>query len=223
MSFEKVEVLERSLKGKGYNRRLRGEGWVPGVFYDQKGTNFMVKIKHNALQKAYRKFKSTQVFELEVDRGGKTESLPCLIWRIKYEPITGAPEHVDFFGVDLDKELTVKVPMVTKGRAKGVVKGGHLMVYREVFDVCAKPADLPEYIEIDITPLGIGKSIHIQDVAMPAGVKSVYEDNYLVLSILAKGALVDHEAELEEEAEAAAAAEGETEGEEEGEEASGEE
>lgn len=203
MSFEKVEVLERSLKGKGYNRRLRGEGWVPGVFYDQKGTNFMVKIKTNALIKAYRKFRDTQVFEMEVERGGKTEALPCLIWRIKYEPITGMPEHVDFFGVDLDKELQVKVPMVTKGKAKGVTQGGKLEIYREVFTVQAKPADLPQKIEIDVTPLGIGKSIHIQDVALPEGVKAVSDDNFLVLSILAKGAVADEEEEGEGEGEGA--------------------
>ncbi|WP_018125079.1 50S ribosomal protein L25 [Desulfovibrio oxyclinae] len=193
-----VKVFERKETGKGPNRRLRSSGFVPGVFYNQKGVNIPVKVPYAPLQKAYAKLRNTQLLDLELERDGKVEKITSLIWRMKYDPVKPLPIHVDFFGVDMEKPLKVTVPFKLEGTAKGVKAGGRLEQYREQCEIIALPSDIPVSIPIDITKLGINARVHIEDVPMPEGVSPQFDDNFAILTILAKGAASGVEDELEE-------------------------
>jgi large subunit ribosomal protein L25 len=190
----KLNVQERAELGKGPNRRLRATGMVPGIYYDAKGANIPVKVEMVPLQKAYAAVGNAQVFELVLERGGKTETMPALLWRVRNEPVKGVPEHVDFFGVDLTKEIKVAVHFELTGTSKGVKLGGVLEQYRDSIEVICKPMDIPESIVIDITDLDVMDSVHIEDVAFPEGVTPVFDENYAVLSVTA----MQEEAEGEE-------------------------
>ncbi len=181
----KLNVQERTELGKGPNRRLRTTGMVPGIYYDAKGTNIAVKVEMIPLQKAYAKLGSAQVFELVLEKGGKTETHPALLWRVRNEPVKGVPEHVDFFGVDLNQEIKIAVHFELVGRSKGVKLGGILEQYRDVIDVICKPMDIPESITIDITEMDVLDSVRIEDVAFPEGVTPVFDENYAVVTIAA--------------------------------------
>ncbi|WP_338669810.1 50S ribosomal protein L25 [Pseudodesulfovibrio methanolicus] len=181
----KLNVQERTELGKGPNRRLRATGMVPGIYYDAKGANIPVKVEMVPLQKAYAAVGNSQVFELVLERGGKTETMPAMLWRVRNEPVKGVPEHVDFFGVDLTKEIKVAVHFELVGSSKGVKLGGVLEQYRDHIEVICKPMDIPESIVIDITDMDIMDHVHIEDVTFPEGVTPVFDENYAVLSITA--------------------------------------
>lgn len=218
MSRITLKAAERKETGKGPNRRLRAQGLIPAVFYNQEGVNIPVKVERVALQKAFGALSNTQLLDLELERDGKTETIPALIWRVKYNPVKPLAIHADLFGVAMDKPLKVVVPFKIVGTAKGVKKGGMLEQYREQCEVVALPGDIPPAIEIDVTNLEVNDRVHIEDVVMPEGVTPISEDNFAVLTILSKGAV----AAMVEAAEADIA-ESEAGAAEEGEEAEGEE
>ncbi len=181
----KLNVQERTKLGKGPNRRLRLEDMVPGIYYDAKGTNIPVKVEMIPLQKAYSALGSAQVFELVLEKDGKTETHASLLWRVRNEPVKGTPEHVDFFGVDLDKTLKVAVHFEVKGAdACAAIKlGGVVEQYRDFIDVVCKPMDIPESIVLDITEMELNDSIRIEDVVFPEGVEPVFDENYAVVAV----------------------------------------
>ncbi len=194
----KLNVQERTELGKGPNRRLRASGMVPGIYYDAKGNNFAVKAEMIPLQKAYAALGNAQVFDLVLEKDGKTETHPSLMWRVRNEPVTGTPEHVDFYGVDLEKEIKVSVHFKIVGRSPGVKLGGKLEQYREVVDVVCKPLDIPAAIELDISTMGLLDSVRIKDVEFPEGVKPVFDENFAILHISAKRVEVAAEGEEDE-------------------------
>lgn len=218
----KLNVQERTKLGKGPNRRLRASGMVPGILYDGKGTNTPVKVELVPLQKAWSTVSNTQVFDLVVEKDGKSETLPALIWRLTHEPIKGFPEHVDFYGVDLDKDVRVTVPFELVGEAVGVKNGGILEQPRDGIDVICKPMAIPESIVIDISELDIMDAIHIEDVEFPEGVIPQFDENFSVASVIEAGPDIEEELEAAAaeaaEAEGLEGEEGEAEGEAEGEE-----
>lgn len=179
-----LNVRPRTDKGKCPCRRLRTKNLIPGIYYNQEGKNIPVLVEMLPLTKLHRKLGSSRVFHLEMDQDGKTESLPSLIKSMQYDPIKSTPIHVDFYGVDLDREIKVDVRVVVEGKAKGIVLGGLLEIFRENVEVICKPLDVPEKIIIDVTDLDIGVNMHISEVQLPAGVRAVFEDNYAVVGVV---------------------------------------
>lgn len=196
----KLNVQERTKLGKGPNRRLRAAGKVPGIYYDAKGSNLPVQVELVPLQKAYEQVGNSQVFELVIEKDGKTETMPALLWRIRYEPILGFPEHVDFFGVNLESEIKVSVPFELVGNAPGVKEGGILQQLRDTVEVICKPMAIPETITIDISGLEIMDSVHLEDISFPEGVTPTFEENYAVITVVPKVEETEEEEVEEEEA-----------------------
>lgn len=197
-----LSVRPRAERGKGTCRRMLAKNLVPGVYYNQKGQNISVVVDMLPLTKLHRKVGSSRVFHLEMDMDGKAESLPSLIWDMQFDPLKSTPIHVDFYGVDLDREIKVDVKVVVEGKAKGIVLGGLLEIFRETLEVICKPLDVPEKIVIDVTDLDLGVNLHIDEIKLPVGVKAVYDDNFAVVGIVAQEA--EEEAKAAEPAAAAA-------------------
>ncbi|MDK2956966.1 MAG: large subunit ribosomal protein [Desulfovibrionales bacterium] len=215
--LQSLSVQERIKKGKGGSRELRRQGFVPGVYYDQKSTNIPVRVMSLPLVKLYEKVGSSRVFDLMIeanpDAAGPISSegkghvkLPALIWDIQYDPVKGYPVHVDFFGVDLDKPIRVMVPVEVKGRARGQEEGGTLVVFRESLEVHALPLAIPESIALDVSGLAINENIHVEQISLPEGVEFTNADEGLaVVGVVAPAAEEVEEEETEEAVEPAAA------------------
>ncbi len=183
--LDTLKVEERTGKGKGPNRRMRVAGKVPGIYYDQKGANLMVQMDRVPLEKAVQRFGSSHVFSLEITRtDGKTETWPSLLWRMKYDPVKSLPVHVDFFGVDLDKEIRVSVPFESTGRPLGEKEGGVLQWFRDSIEVSCKPMDIPESIVLDVSELNINDNISIDQVQFPEGVTPLYDESDEAFSVV---------------------------------------
>lgn len=131
----KLSVTPRSEKGKCPCRRIRTKSLVPGIYYNQQGANIPVQVEILPLTKLHAKLGSSRVFNIEVEQDGKIETLPSLFKSVQYDPIKSTPIHVDFYGVDLDRDIKVDVRVVVEGKAKGIIMGGQLEVFRSSLEV----------------------------------------------------------------------------------------
>ena len=182
-----LNAQKRDTSGKGFNRRLRQEGVIPGVFYTGQGGNISVQMPAAPLNKLFGEVGRTTVFNLEIAEGGKTSLHPVLIWDVQRHPVKNRITHVDFYGVDLDKPVKITVPIEFTGVARGTKVGGVLETYREQVQLVAKPLDMPAKIVLDITSLDLGKTIQVADLELPEGVKAAYDVNYAIVSVLMPG------------------------------------
>lgn len=188
MNIEKtLSVQKREGRGKGPSGRLRSKDLVPGVFYTASGENILVQAKALPLEKLYETVGHTTVFNLEIDNNGQKETHPVLIWQVQRHPYKKLFLHIDYYGVDLHKDVKVDVPVEFVGTSKGVKLGGILETYRESVRLQSKPLDMPKKITIDVSDMNIGDSINVADLKLPENVSAIYDQNFALVSVLAKG------------------------------------
>ncbi len=183
-----LSATRRADLGKGKNRRLRAKQIVPAIFYNSEGMNIPLQVEMPPLQKIYSAVGRTTVFNLEVDDNGQKTMYPAIFWQVQYHPVKGVFSHIDFYGVDLEKELKIRIPLEFIGTAKGTKVGGRLEVYREQIDVMGKPLNLPNKIVVDVTELGIGDTCHVSDLQPGDGVRVMAPATQAIVSVVVKGA-----------------------------------
>jgi len=172
----------RSEKGKGPARRLRASGLIPAVVYGLKRDPTHIAVDPATLQKAIATpHRFNTLLTLQVDGVEKR----VLFREYEVDPVTRRLVHADFLEVELGKPVKVDVPIVTTGKAEGVVAGGILNVSAHNIVVEALPDRIPVAVEVDVTALKIGGSIHIADVKAPEGVKIKYATNFTVAVVTA--------------------------------------
>jgi large subunit ribosomal protein L25 len=172
----------RNEKGKGPARRLRAKGLIPAVVYGQKLEPTHIAVDPAAIEKAIATpHKLNTLLTLQLDGSEKR----VLFREYEVDPVSRKLLHADFLEVNLAKPVKVEVPIVTTGKAEGVVAGGILTVSAHEITVEAMPDRIPVQIEVDVTPLKIGGSIHIADVKAPEGVKIKYATNFTVAVVTA--------------------------------------
>lgn len=190
-----LSVQKREGLGKGPNRRLREEQMIPCVFYNAEGENMAVQAPSKALFKLYDEVGRTTVFNLEYEDGDKKVVKPALFWKVQFHPVKRAFVHIDFYGVDLDKEVKLIVPIEFTGVAKGTKLGGKLETYREKVTLKGKPLSIPPRVVVDISDLGVNDTLHVADLKLPEGVVSSMSANYAVVSVISREAAEAEEAE----------------------------
>ena len=187
MSIEKtLSVQKREGCGKGPAGRLRAQKLIPGVFYTAKGENVAVQAPALPLEKLFEEVGRTTVFNLEIDDNGQKNVHPVMFWQVQSHPYTKAFTHVDFYGVDLNKTVTVEVPLEIVGVSRGVKLGGILEIYREVIPLQSKPLNMPKKIVVDVSEMDINDTVNVADLKLPEGVAAVFDQNFAVVSVLAK-------------------------------------
>ena len=199
----KVVAFERAKQGTGASRRLRNAGKAPGIIYGGAAEPQLIELDHNALWHALKKeaFHSS-VLDLEV--AGKTTQV--LLRDVQYHPYKQQVLHVDFQRVSAKEKLHTKVPLHFLGEEESAaVKLEHCLISHIMteLEVSCLPANLPEFVEVDLSKLVKGDTLKLSQIALPKGVEAVVhgEDDPVVVSVVApKGA---------DEAEGEAAAEGE--------------
>ena len=169
----KFVAYERAKQGTGASRRLRISGKTPGIVYGGDGQPQLIELDHNALWHALKKeaFHSS-ILEMEV--GGATSKV--LLRDVQYHPFRPMVQHVDFQRVDARTRMTVKVPLHFKGEEESTaVKLDHNLVNHVMteIEVSCLPADLPEFIEVDLSGLTKNATLHVNDIKLPKGLKYI--------------------------------------------------
>ncbi|NVK30889.1 MAG: 50S ribosomal protein L25/general stress protein Ctc [Gammaproteobacteria bacterium] len=190
----------RSDEGKGASRRLRREGKVPAIVYGGDCAPVSISIAENELMRAigFESFFSS-IIELEIE--GKTTNV--IIKDLQRHPYKNRMLHADFQRASANTELHVHVPLhfVNEEKSVGVKAGGTVHHAMVELHVACLPADLPEFIEVDIAELNVGEAIHISQITLPKGVRSIdlaqgEEHDLSVVSIAApKGGASSDDAE----------------------------
>ncbi len=193
MATIEVCALSRATQGTGASRRLRRTGRVPGIIYGGDQPAQVVEFEHNALfhqLKAEAFHASILTMTLE----GKKERV--LLRDVQMHPWKNEILHLDFQRVSANRKIHMKVPLhfVNAEVAPGVKGGGIINHVLTELDISCLPDDLPEFIEVDLSQLQLGHSIHLNDMQMPKGVDSVQRvrgDNAVVATVQVPRAIVE--------------------------------
>jgi large subunit ribosomal protein L25 len=168
-----VNATSRSTQGKGASRRLRHASRVPGILYGAGQVAHSIEVDHKELSQNL-KLESFHASILTLNLG--EEKYQVLLRDYQMHPWKQQVLHVDFQRVAKDRKIHMKVPLhfINQDIAPGVKTGGgtvnHVM---SELDISCLPDDLPEFIEVDLSELQIGHSIHLSELKLPAGVESV--------------------------------------------------
>jgi len=200
-----LDVVVREETGTGNAREARRNGVVPGVIYGGGEDSVAVGMKFNEVLKAINsgQFLSNMI---ELKHDGKAQKV--LTKDVQFHPVTDRPIHVDFFRVTDKTIIDVNVSAVFVGEdvSPGMKQGGALNVVRYNIEVKCPAGSIPDNIEVDISAMEIGDSIHLSEVTLPAGVTpGITDRDVTIATIIASRTSKTAE---EEEAEALAAAEG---------------
>lgn len=179
-----LTVEPRQSSGKEEAGRIRRSGKVPGIFYSTGKQATSLTFDAREFHLKFAGIEGAHLVQLNSshpDLQGKI----ALLKEVQKHPITSNLLHIDFYGVDANKSIQVTVPLHFQGKAEGVTAGGTLQtLMRELLIECL-PGNIPEFVEVDVTPLKVHESFHIEDIALPTGVKAVSETNEAVVTVIA--------------------------------------
>lgn len=169
----KVIAFARKEQGSGASRRLRNAGQTPGIIYGGTSAPVTISLDHNALYHALKKetFHSS-ILDLEVD--GKVEQV--LLRDFQMHAFKQLVLHADFQRVDATQKIHVKVPLhFVNADVSPAVKLGSAIISHVLadLDIACLPKDLPEFVEVDLSGIEVGHSIHLSDLKLPQGVTAV--------------------------------------------------
>ena len=192
----KFVAFERAKQGTGASRRLRNTGKTPGIVYGGQGQPQLIELDHNALWHALKK-EAFHSSILEMELGGQISKV--LLRDVQYHPFKSLVQHVDFQRVDANTKLHMKVPLhYVKSEESQAVKFEACVVNHVLseLDVTCLPGDLPEFIEVDLSGLKKGMSLHLNDITLPKGVSAVThgKSNPVLVSVVMTGGGADEPA-----------------------------
>lgn len=177
------------------SRSLRSAGFIPGVVYGKKFENVNVKVDGSTFSKILKGSESDNILvNLQIE--GKPQL--ALVQEIQHDHLKGGILHVDFHAINENEEIHASVPLHVVGEAAGVKFGGMTELVHHDVEVRCLPRDLPDFIEVDVTPLGVGQAIHAGELKLPAGVKVGLDADVVIVLV--------SESKVAEEAPAAPAA-----------------
>jgi len=204
MATIKLDSKKRTMTGKGSARKLRSAGRLPIILYGPEISPIMLSLDYKQLQKHLRgKSAENIIFDLQLDSNGTNQSKRVMIKEIQKDPVTREYLHADFYEISMEKELEVDIPLYLVNTPIGVSEGGGILEHiRRELKISCMPKNLVDKIEIDVSGLDIGQSLHIEDVDFPSGLKSI-EDGDLTIATVVAPSIEEEvvEEELEEEGE----------------------
>jgi len=191
-----LNAVTRTDSGKGQARTLRREGRLPAVLYGPNTDPVMLSIDLSELEDITKGGSAGQAL-LSISVKGEKKSRTAMIKELQVSPLSGDYLHVDFYEVDMQKKINVMVPVTTIGKCIGIEMGGMLQLIRRELEVLCLPGNIPEHIEIDITELNIGDSVHVEDVKLEGDIEIPHEVDFTILTILS-AKMKEEEVEEEE-------------------------
>jgi len=173
---------------------------MPGVLYGRNTDPVSLAVSVKDLEQTLKKGNvGSIIFNLIIQNGQKITK-PAMIKELQSHPVSGNLLHVDFYEIDMQRKINVMIPIIVRGKAKGVELGGVLQVVRREIEVLCLPGDIPEAIELDISDLDIGDAIHVEDIKLGDSVEIPADVNFTVVTVVSpKMEAPEAEEEAEEE------------------------
>lgn len=214
MEIHTLKAQVRHSTGKGTSRTLRREGNIPAVLYGADIESIPLSLNLYDVEQLFKKVNYAQALLNLVVENDQPFEKTVMVKEIQSEPLTQNFLHIDFYEVNMNRKLTVTVPVVTEGTPKGVETGGILQIIRRELDVNCLPSAIPEQITIDVSDLDVGDSVHVDEIKLEGDVEIPFDVNFTILTIVTPKVVEEEveegeEEELEEGAEAEEGAESE--------------
>jgi large subunit ribosomal protein L25 len=156
-----INAEKRELSTKGYLNTLRKNSKVPGVYYTQQEEPLNIAISEYDINRLVYTTE-THVVTLKIE---DKEVGICVLKDVQFDPLTDKVIHFDFHGVTVGQEFELQVPVSLVGQAPGVREGGMLEQFLHKLDVACLPKYIPQQLEIDVSELNIGDSVHVKDLS----------------------------------------------------------
>lgn len=174
---------KRAVRPKGLINRLRREGRVPGIVYGNLSAATPVAVGGHELNTRVSAAARQRLIRL-TSPAAELDGKHVILKQVQRTPVKGDILHVDFLEVDLNKALRVNVPLRFTGRPAGAVEGGILQpLEREVLVECL-PLEIPEFVEVDVSPLGVHEVLHVSALKFTGNVRPIFETDYPVVTVL---------------------------------------
>ena len=178
-----LNAEERGLSGTGPTRALRRSGMVPGIIYGSGKPQVLISLPEKELRMQYHKkgFLS-HMFDIKVGKH-QYRALPK---DVQIHPVTDEIEHIDFIHVNANEKMktTISLNFINEAKCIGIKQGGVLSISRHDLEIYCLPGNIPENIEIDVTELNLGQSVHVSDLALPKGVETKLDKNLTIAAIV---------------------------------------
>jgi large subunit ribosomal protein L25 len=175
--FEKLNVDIRKEHGTSAARRTRLQNKVPAIVYHSGIEATPLSVDKISLNKALRT--GQMIFEVNVEDKNQF----VLVKEIQYHPVTDEIIHVDFQKVKEDEKISLEVAVRSSGEAQGVKLGGLLVQMLNSVTIKCKPAEIPEYLEIDVTDMEMNTNLFVKDITLPTDVEMLTAEDIAVVSV----------------------------------------
>ena len=175
--FEKLNVDIRKEHGTSAARRARLQNKVPAVVYHSGVEATPLSVDKISLNKALRT--GQMIFEVNVEDKNQF----VLVKEIQYHPVTDEIIHIDFQKVKEDEKISLEVAIRSIGEAQGVKLGGLLVQMLNSVTIKCKPAEIPEFLEIDVTDMEMNTNLFVKDITLPEDVEMITAEDIAVVSV----------------------------------------
>jgi large subunit ribosomal protein L25 len=205
MATASLSAEARTETGKGVARKLRAAGRVPAVVYGHAREPQSLSLQSRELEKLLSQI-STGSTVVELALGGAVTK--TLIREVQRHPFRKSILHVDFQELVAGEKVTVEIPLVYVGVPEGVrLSGALLEQILHSIEVLVDPANIPNHIDVDVSALAMGHSLHVRDIPVGAGIEVLTDEDATICAVVAPRAVVEETPASEGEEAAAAAAE----------------
>ena len=190
---KQIEATVRATNGKGAARAVRLQGRVPAVIYGGGAEPTSISLDFNATKKLiFAGHFLTTVFEVNVD-GKKIRVIPR---DYQLDPIRDQPLHVDFLRLTAGQKIKVEVPvhLINQVASPGIKRGGAVNLVQHSIEMMVPPDAIPTGVNVDLTGVDIGKSIHVSMITLPENCTAVDKHDFTILTIVATGGMKDEAA-----------------------------
>ena len=175
--FEKLNVDIRKEQGTSAARRTRLQNKVPAVVYHSGVEATPLSVDKISLNKALKT--GQMIFEVNVEDKDQF----VLVKEIQYHPVTDEIIHIDFQKVKEDEKISLEVAVRSSGEAQGVKLGGLLVQMLNSVTIKCRPAEIPEFLEIDVTDMEMNTNLFVRDITLPTDVEMLTADDIAVVSV----------------------------------------
>lgn len=180
-----LEVDARGERGKSAVRKLRRAGRVPGVLYGRGMEPLAISVDARALEAALQRLAGANVLlDVVIREDSQVRTELAMLQDVQRDVLTRRILHVDLHRISLTEKVYTRLPVRLKGEAPGVREGGILEFLRHEVEVTGLPTDLPEHLELDVSQLALGDSLHVRDLKVPPGVTVLTPPEETLVTVL---------------------------------------
>ncbi|MCX7857456.1 MAG: 50S ribosomal protein L25 [Deltaproteobacteria bacterium] len=178
-----IYAEKRTKKGKSQARKLRSANKIPAIIYGKDIDPTLISIDLKEWNRFHKNFKRTTIATLKIKSNGSYEERPVMVKDIQYDYLGDKVLHVDFLQISMERPVEIEVGIHIVGESIGTKKGGIVEQHLHSVLIECLPNQIPEKIEIDISNLDIGDSVHLNEITIP-GIKILGSLDVAVVTIV---------------------------------------